>query len=329
MNFSTTGLVAASTLTLGTSTTATLSGGGTGTLSLTGNVIYAGAAGSSASFNITNGTVTNGNSGSTAISIGNGGGVGTTISGTATIDTTGGNINWFGNIIGSSALLVQGANTLSLNSGNNSYGGGTKINGGTVSIGANSGGSVGPLGNPNGGVNLGDGVDATNASLVTGGNFTFTNNITTVAGSTGTLTVGGNSANPSAFTGASTGIEMFTPLTISQVAGGSLTVGDAIIVGSATQTLTFTPASTGTVTVSGPIGGGGTVNIVQNGAGTTTLSGANTFNGSSIMVSNGTLVFTNSVAPTISGTLTVSVASGATLNWPARSRPWARRAAIA
>ena len=184
VNFTTTGLVAASTLTLGTSTKATLSGSGTGTLSLTGNVTYAGAAGSSASFNITNGTVTNGNSGSTAISIGNGGGVGTTISGTATIDTTGGDINWFGNIVGSSGLLVvQGANTLSLNSGNNSYSGGTNINGGTVSIGANSAGSVGPLGNPTGAVNLGDGLDATNASLVTGGNFTFNNNITTVAGS--------------------------------------------------------------------------------------------------------------------------------------------------
>ena len=106
---------------------------------------------------------------------------------------------------------------------------------------------------------------------------------------------------------------MFTPLTVSQVAGGSLTVGDAINIGSGTQTLTFTPASTGTVVVSGPIGSGGTVNIVQNGAGTTTLSGANTFNGSSITVSNGILAFTNSVAPTISGALTVSVASGATL----------------
>ncbi len=235
--------VAASTLAMGTGTTVNLTAG---TLTLTGNLTSTGVP---AAFNFNGGTLRNGNSGSTAISIG--AGVPIEINGvTATIDTTGGNINSAAVIAGGGSLVIQGGNTLSL-FGASSFGGNTAINAGTLSIGVSNVGSTGAVGPASNVVTLGASTGASPASLVTGGAVTFANPITVASSSSGplALTLGGNSANPSAFSGSTITLDNST-LNVAQVTGGTLSIGDSITSGaSGSQTLSFTGA--GAVNVGG------------------------------------------------------------------------------
>jgi len=191
-----------------------------------------------------------------------------------------------GTISGSLALTEAGPGTLTL-SGANTYGGGTTITGGTLQIGvSNVGTTSGALGASTAAVTLGNSFGSSNASLLTSGAVTFSNNVTVAAGSSGNLSIGGASANASTFSGA---ITLDNNLAVSQVLGGTTNLTGNITSGAAgTQTLTFNNA--GLVSQStGVIGGGaGTIAVTQSGAGTTTLSGVETYTGNT-SITAGTL----------------------------------------
>jgi autotransporter-associated beta strand protein len=202
-------------------------------------------------------------------------------------------------ISGAQSITLTGGGTLTL-SGANTYSGGTTIQNGTLLIGVSNSTTVsGALGPSASAVTLGNSSGSNNASLLTSGAYTFSNNITVAVGSSGTLSMGGNSANTSTFSGVTT---LDNNLTISQVAGGTVNLTGTITSGAAgTQTITFNNA--GTVNQNtGVLGGGtGTINLIQSGTGTTTLqstyvtstSNANTFNGT-IAVNAGALGENNS-----------------------------------
>lgn len=200
---------------------------------------------------IFDGTVSLGTSASRTFSIGN---TNTTFSGV--ISGTG------------SSLTKAGAGTLIL-SGANTYSGGTNINAGTVLIGvSNVGTTSGALGPSTAAVNLGDTVAGTsNASLLTNGAFTFSNNITVRSGNSGTATIGGNTANSSTFSGA---ISLNKDLTVTAVTSGTVNLTGSI------------SNQTGTNTVN--VTGAGTSNVVLNNSTT-----SNQFAPTTIAVNSGTL----------------------------------------
>jgi autotransporter-associated beta strand protein len=171
--------------------------------------------------------------------------------GTATFST--------GVISGSGGLTVVGPGSVVL-SGANTYTGVTSVTGGTLIVGANApSGAAGALGNATSPVSLiGPGVGSRTA-LLTGGAFTIGRAIVVQPG-TGTITLGGNTANASTFS-------------------GTVTLSGTVI---------FTQVGGGTVTFSGVISGTGSA-LTATGAGTVILSAANTYTGGTNINNGGTI----------------------------------------
>ena len=222
-----------------------------------------------------------------------------------------------GPITGAGSLIKTGAGSLLL-SGTGTFTGGTTIQQGTILIGvSNVGTTNGALGPSSAPVTLGNSSGSNNASLLTNGAYTFSNSVIVASGGSGTLSMGGNSANTSTFSGVTT---LDNNLTISEVAGGTVNLTGTITSGAAgTQTITFNNAGT-VIQNTGVIGGGsGTIALVQSGTGTTTLestfvtstSNANTFTGT-IAVNAGALGENNSAGFGAStNTITLGNSSGA------------------
>ena len=222
-------------LTEGTSNSTTLSGAisgtgalikqGSGTLTLTGANAYTGAT------TITAGALQIG-SGSTSGSIGNTSGV--TDNATLIFDNSG-NVGFTQAISGSGALVQQGSGTLTLGS-NNSYGGGTTIDAGTLVASADA-----SLGNSGGALTFAGGVLAWNegASAVASSRNVAMNAFGTiiVAGS-GLVTMAGN------VTGGG-GLTVSGPLTLS----GSLEQIGNLLVNGGSVTLSGSESFGGGLTV--------------------------------------------------------------------------------
>ena len=179
--------------------------------------------------------------------------------------------------------------------GNNTYTGTTTVNSGTLVVGSNT-----ALGNATSEVVLGVAGANYDASLLIGGAFTLGRDIRTPTSNTsdaGTrvLTLGGNTADNSTFSG-------------------------NIILGTASQAgrgVTLTAASGGQVTFSGVIQDptsmdATTYTVTKSGQGTVVLSNNNTFTGATT-VGNGTLKLANSSAEALSSTSGITVNSTGTL----------------
>jgi len=215
-----------------------------------------------------------------------------------------GNIIVSGNITangGDMRLFKDGTGTLTLNGSGSTFDGTTTVNAGTLVVGANApSGANGALGNATSAVLLGNTSGSDNAALLTGGAVTVGRAVTVQSGSSGTATIGGNTANSSTFSGA---ISLNKNASISQVSGGTLNVTGGITSGNAgTKTLTVNNA--GTVTVSGTAiaNGSGSVALVKQGSGTLNLNVANTYSGGTTL--NGgaiTLGAANALGTTASG----------------------------
>jgi fibronectin-binding autotransporter adhesin len=179
---------------------------------------------------------------------------------------------------------------------NNTYSGLTTVGGGTLVVGTNALSLAnGALGNTNTEVSLGVASLNTNASILIGGAFEVGRNIRTATANTtdaGTrvLTLGGNTAHNSIFSG-------------------------NIFLGTASQAgrgVTLTAASGGQVTFSGVIQNPGsmdatTYTVTKSGLGTVILANTNTYTGATT-VSAGTLLVNGSI-----GTNTLTVQANATL----------------
>ncbi|MBW8780515.1 MAG: autotransporter-associated beta strand repeat-containing protein [Verrucomicrobia bacterium] len=259
-----------------------------------------------ASLNFSDGTIKFGSFTGTGNIANQGGGVNTMEVGalglsnsfTGTITSTSGTLNM--------TKVGTGAWTLS---GSNNYGGVTTVQNGSLIAGASALVSTnGALGNAASAIALGDATSIgsnLSPSLLTGGAFTVARAITVGSSNTattGVYTIGGNTANSSTLSGATT---LNQNLSVTQVSGGTLTLsGTATSGSSGTQTLTFN--NVGSVTGSGVIGGGtGTLAVTQAGAGTTTLTGTSTYTGAT-SVTGGTLL--------LSGTGSINGTSGITIN---------------
>ncbi|MBW8780616.1 MAG: autotransporter-associated beta strand repeat-containing protein [Verrucomicrobia bacterium] len=206
------------------------------------------------------------------------------------------------------SLTKTGAGAFTL-SGTSTYTGTTTVRQGSLIAGGNAAVSTnGAFGTAASAIALGDATSISSnlsPSLLTGGAFTVARAITVGSSNTattGVYTIGGNTANSSTFSGATT---LNQNLSVTQVSGGTLTLSGIATSGSSgTQTLTFN--NVGSVTDSGVIGGGtGTLAVTQAGAGTTTLTGTNTYTGAT-SITGGTLL--------LSGTGSINGTSGITIN---------------
>ncbi|WP_298304507.1 autotransporter-associated beta strand repeat-containing protein [Reyranella sp.] len=184
--------------------------------------------------------------------------------------------NFAGSIQGSGGLIKQGAGTLML-TGQNTYGGGTTINAGTVSI-----ASDGNLGNTSGGVTMNGGALQTTASLASGRSITLGN--------------GGGSFNP----------DTGTKLTLSGPIGGS---------GGLTMAGPGTLALTGANTYSGGTSASAGTLLLENGslASGVAVGTGGTFGGSGTVTGNvtnaGTLALNTSGPLNVIGTYTNNAGS--------------------
>jgi autotransporter-associated beta strand protein len=206
-----------------------------------------------------------------------------------------------GTISGALNLVQAGSGTSTLSSVSNAYTGTTTIKAGTLV--ASAAGSLGTSA-----IILGDTAGTSSASLYAT-NSTFTNAITVAAGSTGTLTLGGNfSGSTTNFNGT---ITLNNNLTVAGYGGGKTAFAGLITSGTAgTQTLTF--ASGTNVSVSGTIGGALNLNIAQTG-GVATLTYANTYTGTTT-VTSGTLAVANNLSVPFANSPTITVGTDGSSN---------------
>ncbi|HWA25942.1 MAG TPA: autotransporter-associated beta strand repeat-containing protein, partial [Lacunisphaera sp.] len=144
-------------------------------------------------------------------------------------------------------VILNGAGGTLVLSNTNTYTGDTTIKAGTLVVGANAPESAdGALGNSANAVVLGDAAGTANVALLTSGAVTVGRDISVQATTAGTSSLGGSSANTSAFTG---DITLNKGLSISQVAGGSTEFSGAI-----TGAFTLTLANVaGTAILSGDV----------------------------------------------------------------------------
>ena len=251
---------------------------GTGTLALVGNGSIAQSAGlflegTGAVFDIS------GSNGNQTIQYLAGGGGGALYLGanSLTVDTTG-QSNFQGTIEGRGGLVKQGSGTLSLN-GQNTYEGGTTVNGGILSI-----ASDGSLGATSGGLTLNGGTLQTTASLLSARSITLGNGGGTFAPATGTtLTLSG----PIGGTG---GLTMAGPGTLAlsgtnTYGGGTAVTAGALLLENASLASGVTIGSGGTFggtgTVTGNVVNAGTLGLTTGGplnvTGTYTNSAGSTY----------------------------------------------------
>ena len=254
--------------------------------------------------------------------------------GGATIDTNGNAVRFATGLTGSGGLTKNGGGALFLLA-NNTYTGGTTVNGGILHIGAEGG----PPGSIVGTVTVnGDDSHIAFLSTSSAGNLAITLNGGTghfFGNSTGAnATITANSASTWFIENSGSGGQArfivnaggafdISPLTTSGTTAGSIEGAGSIRLGSKQLTVGSTNLST---TVSGVIADGGRNggtggSLVKVGTGTLTLSGANTFTGG-MTVNAGGLVVDGSLASTVtlndgmlggSGTIGGLVANGGML----------------
>jgi autotransporter-associated beta strand protein len=230
------------------------------------------------------------------LAIGNLGGAGGNIydngtnGSTLTISNANGVVGTYLGVFNSNLNLVKsGAGTLALG-GNNSYSGGTTINGGIVN--AQNNDALGTSGTVtmltrNAGIQLQGGI-----TIPGGVNFTLSNDGTVSPVTYALDNVGGNNTlNGTISVGTGGGG------TAIQSDSGALTLAGSISIksGSTSRGIYLQGASTGSNTVSGvlsDLSGSSTFNVIKLGTGTWMLTGANTYSGGTT-VSNGTLLVNN------------------------------------
>jgi len=167
-------------------------------------------------------------------------------------------------ISGTGGLTKTGAGTLTL-TGVNTYAGITTITAGTLLLQTNA-----ALGSGSSDILIGNTTGANSAGLLTNSSVTISRNIRAQSGNTGVLTLGGNSATTSTFSG-------------SLFLGTNSSTGKSVM---------LTALAGGTTTFSGviqdPTGVSGPGLLTKNGAGTVVLSGVNTYAGGT-SIDGGTL----------------------------------------
>jgi autotransporter-associated beta strand protein len=195
-----------------------------------------------------------------------------------------------GTISGVGVLQKSGSGTATV-SGNNSYSGGTNVLAGTLIVGGNTDAHGGALGASTSAVIVGDNSGTADAALVIGGPYTIARDVTVLAGSSGTMTLGGATADSSTFSGK---VALKKPTTFTSVVGG-------------------------TTTFSGTILGSG--DVTASGGGTIVLAGTNSYTGATSVLA-GTLAV-DADAPTGAngalGNATSAVLVGDVSGWSSAS----------
>ncbi|MEY2509251.1 MAG: fibronectin-binding autotransporter adhesin [Verrucomicrobiota bacterium] len=175
------------------------------------------------------------------------------------------------------AVPGYSAGSLTLSNGANSYAGTTTINAGTLILEASASGTAGntALGSGASDILIGNTSGAYDAGLETNAAVTISRNLRAQSGNTGVITIGGNSASTSTFS-------------------GSLFLGTNSGTG---KGVTLTSAAGGTTTFSGvlqdPTAVPGPALLRTNGGGTVVLSGVNTYAGGT-SIDGGTLSISQS-----------------------------------
>ena len=201
--------------------------------------------------------------------------------------------NFAGTIQGSGGLIKQGTGTLML-TGQNSYGGGTTINAGTVSI-----SSDGNLGNASGGVTLNGGALQTTANLASARSITLGSGGGTFSPDTGTkLTLSGPIGGAGGLTMAGAGTLALAGA--NTYAGGTAVTAGALLLENASL------ASGVTVGTGAIFGGTGTVTGNVTNGGTLALNTGGPLNVSGTYTNNAGSTYQVQVVPTKSGLLDVT-----------------------
>jgi fibronectin-binding autotransporter adhesin len=194
------------------------------------------------------------------------------------------------------AVTGYAAGSLVLSNGGNSYAGTTTINAGNLLLAANATGTAGNtvLGSGSSDILVGNTTGAYDAGLLTNNSVTVSRNVRAQSGNTGVITLGGNSASTSTFSG-----NIFLGTTSGAGKG-----------------VTLTAAAGGTTTFSGmiqdPTGVVGPGSVTKSGAGTVVLGGVNNYAGATI-VNAGTLILSGGAPGALNTTSGITVNSGGTL----------------
>jgi autotransporter-associated beta strand protein len=197
------------------------------------------------------------------------------------------------------SLVMNGTGALVL-SGANVYTGTTTVLSGTLEAGSNApSGAAGAFGNGTSAVLVGATTGSSSSALLTGGAVTIGRNVTVQSGSSGTVTLGGATANNSIFSGT---ITLQKGVTLSAAAGGLVN-----FTGSLAGAFPVTVNSSGTVQLSGTNSYTGTTTLL---AGTLNVNSP-LIGTSAIIVNAGVL---NANAAGAAGAVSVSISAGATFD---------------